>query len=244
MEPLLEWFVSKGCSLDWVHPQRLTTPAHAIARVVAQSWVYTSVELNCTLPTCSEFVMTVLRRENRDVCRCHCSEGGCPIIGCVTKRNLWNPPFGTASFPHELRARQTQNMIRHLVYAIVDSHNDYQWMAPAIIRILTFDELNLTHTCCNETFVYPWPQRLRCKEIDEIQFVEMQDIKLLEDLMQEFKAEWEAHTGKFHEFMDDIWRPRMDKVCGEISDIDESQIKRIKQLGVKLDEVEKSSVSD
>ncbi|KAF2180161.1 hypothetical protein K469DRAFT_673443 [Zopfia rhizophila CBS 207.26] len=189
--------------------------------------------------------MTILLRENRDVCRCHCSEGGCPIIGCITKRNLWNPHSRTSGFPQELLARQRENLILRLVYALVDSHDNHHWMGPAIIRILTFDELNLTHTCCymiHGEFLWSW--RLNCKERDETHFVEMKDIKLLEDLMQEFKAKWEAHTGKFHEFINDIWRPRMKEVCGEISDIDKSQIQRIKDLGVNLDEVEKEGVSD
>ncbi|KAF2010112.1 hypothetical protein BU24DRAFT_496894 [Aaosphaeria arxii CBS 175.79] len=233
-ESLLEWLVSKGCSLDWVHPQHRTTSAHFIARQFACSGVFTSINLDDSLPPCSEFMMDVLLRGNRDVCCCHCSEDGCTVIGSAIKLS--------SGLVDTIEERRTGML--HFVYEIVDLHDDRRWMAPAIIRILTFDKLNLTHTCCHESLKRWWlSDPPDCSEIDEIHVIEKKDIELLERLMEEFTAAWETHTGKFQEFIDNVWEPKMEEECGELSDIDESQIQRIMDIGVVLDKVETQTVS-
>lgn len=245
---VLEWFFDKKCSLELIDTQTLTTPAHAIGYTLAIG-IISDYHNNVALPH-GEFLTDILVRGNRDHCTCACSANGCSVLGCLVKRSNCRPwedfvrmplPLRNDSvrMPISLRHQRRETFILNPAYDLVDAHRDRYWLGPAILRVVTFEELRLTHTCCyrmGEEYQgrYRRPDE---KERNEIQFAENGDIELLEELVTDFEVQWEGYVGSFRDFIKSIWRVRMDEVCGETSCVDEDNVAKLKEIGVVLDEV-------
>jgi hypothetical protein len=88
-------------------------------------------------------------------------------------------------------------------------------MSPAVLRILTFEKLLLTHTCCHRICeeVYQKYARPTPDEAQVIYDVERDDINLLDSLVANFAAKWAGYTRPFVTFMNRVWKPRMRAVC-------------------------------
>ncbi|KAF2853358.1 hypothetical protein T440DRAFT_476632 [Plenodomus tracheiphilus IPT5] len=81
----------------------------------------------------------------------------------------------------------------------------------AIIRVLTFEELSLTHTCCYRIRdeVYGRFTRPTVEEAQDIRAIDREDIALLDRLMEEFEDAWAQYPGNFAKFLKKVWKPRM-----------------------------------
>jgi hypothetical protein len=186
------WLVDHGADPTWIHPTLLTTPGHKVARCGTCEIRMGSAD------------MSLIVSEQRDNCGCHCSRNGCFVIGCAvsTMNGIYYRPF-----------RRTQS---HL-FALVDDDRASTWMSSAILRILTFEKLSLTHTCCyrihNEYwggFTRPTPEEAKI-----IHDLERDDIHVLDRLVADFEDKWATYTKRFVTFMNRVWRPRMQVVLQE-----------------------------
>ena len=101
----------------------------------------------------------------------------------------------------------------------------------SLLRFLTFDELQITHTCCSidrctDDITGPEPA-----EVLEIHDEERLLIERLEDLLVEFDLIYRELNVSKVQFLLGYWRPRMDQVLQESGDIDEE---KLRELGVIL----------
>jgi hypothetical protein len=115
-------------------------------------------------------------------------------------------------------------------------------MSSAILRILTFEKLSLTHTCCYRIrdecrgyFTRPSPE-----EAQIIHDLERDDIHVLDRLVADFEDEWATYTKRFVTFMNRVWRPRMQVVLQERETDRETYQAELIGMGVTL----KKSVED
>jgi hypothetical protein len=186
---VIKWLVDHGADTTWVHPTLFTTPGHKMAR--------------CRAPEIKKVsaYMSLIVSEQRDKCTCYCSLKGCFMIGCAVS---------TMNGRYYRGFRRTRS---HL-FALVDDNRASTWMSSAILRILTFEKLSLTHTCCYRihdecwgTFMRPTPE-----EAQIIHDLEHDDILILDRLVADFKEKWATYTKRFVTFMNRVWRPRMQVV--------------------------------
>ncbi|KAJ9635400.1 hypothetical protein H2199_008403 [Coniosporium tulheliwenetii] len=109
-------------------------------------------------------------------------------------------------------------------------------LAHELLRLKTFEALNLTHTCCDGNCDLrkrqsPTPEET---EIDEIQDEERILIAQLEELVAEFDFEFERRQEPLLAFLDGYWTERMEEVLAESDSSDEEAIRQIEELGVKV----------
>jgi hypothetical protein len=84
-------------------------------------------------------------------------------------------------------------------------------MGTAVLRLLTFEALYLTHTCCYRVQdEIKWCfQCLTAEEAEVMRDLERADLELLETLVIEFETKWCTYSRSFATFMKRVWKPRM-----------------------------------
>jgi hypothetical protein len=146
-----------------------------------------------------------------DDCICCCSQDGCLAIGCAVSKyapdpGYWQPRYVT----HKGEAFRRHQILPQL-FSYIDRNQASNAMGTVVLRLLTFEALHLTHTCCyrvheeiNGKFVRPTTE-----EANVIRDLERADIELLETLVAEFETKWSTYTRTFPTFMNRVWKPRM-----------------------------------
>ncbi|KAH8731946.1 hypothetical protein GQ44DRAFT_269406 [Phaeosphaeriaceae sp. PMI808] len=230
---VVEWFLEKGATVDWMHPRKLTTPAHLLGRRL--TYWRPGLDHLCKL----EYLLTASHTDN---CTCHCSisQSGCRVIGCIV-HNIWvrSNAYSLLGIGESVAYKE---LIRSYVYTLIDTHKSSKWMSSSALRVLTFDELSLTHTCCvdlsNET--EKWGSPLTKEETREIHEIEHKDIELLDMLTKEFESKWHTYTGTFAQFIKKVWKPRMKAIRNQQKDTREI----FREVGVELLPCEDESTSE
>jgi hypothetical protein len=222
--PKVEWFLNHSVDLTCTHPVLLTTPAHVCVRKMMRC-----VEWEGQVQGL-EKLRSYLSLVDQDGCVCYCSKGGCYVIGCAIQKdqNILEP------FSLDNSRRYPRQMVQAQLFKLVEHHRDAVWMSSAILRVLTFERLSLTHTCCyrildevwkSNCFTHPTPE-----EAKDIHDHERTDIDLLDKLVTEFEGQWAEYTGSFITFLNRVWKPRMRAVRQEQQvdkQIYEAELRRI-----------------
>jgi hypothetical protein len=221
---VIKWLVDHGADTTWIHPTLLTTPGHKMAR--------------CRAPEIEKVsaYMSLVVSEQRDKCTCYCSLKGCFMIGCaVSQMNKTDSPSRRGQ---DDCFRKTQSRL----FALVDDNRASTWMSSAILRVLTFEKLSLTHTCCYRIYDECWGDFTRPtpEESQIIHDLERDDILILDRLVADFEDEWAAYTKRFVTFMNRVWRPRMQVVLQKRETDRETYQAELIGMGVTL----KKSVED
>jgi hypothetical protein len=218
---VFRWLVDHGADPTWTHPTLLTTPGHKIARSTADKIRMGSVDLS------------LLIYEQRDDCTCYCSPKGCFMIGCAVS---------TMHGRYYRRSRRAQS---HL-FALVDDDRASTWMSSAILRVLTFEKLSLTHTCCYRIYDECWGYFTRPspEEAQIIHDLERDDIHVLDRLVADFEDKWATYTKRFVTFMNRVWRPRMQVVLRERETNREIYQAELIRMGVTLKESDENQEKD
>jgi hypothetical protein len=206
---LLEWLMDQGADPFWTHPILLTTPAHVFCR-----YLYI---------TQSDAVRNLLVLKRHDGCSCHCSQGGClAIASTILEHYLDHYPA-------------TDNVMS--IFALVEGHRTSTWMSSAILRVLTFEELSLTHTCCYRIFeeVRRGFSRPEPEEAEVIYEHERDDIELLDGLVAEFEVRWATYKKPFATFMNRVWKTRMRVVLQEREMNEDVYAAELLKLGVVME---------
>jgi hypothetical protein len=221
---VFRWLVDHGADPTWTHPTLFATPGHRLARFATDEIEFANANLS------------LIVSKQRDSCTCHCSRNGCFMIGCAVSqmnkatyslRRGWNDRLRTTQ-PH--------------LFALVDDNRASTWMSSAIFRMLTFDKLSLTHTCCYRIYDECWGDFTRPtpEESQIIHDLERDDIHVLDRLVADFEDEWATYTKRFVTFMNRVWRPRMQVVLQERETDRETYQAELIGMGVTL----KKSVED
>jgi hypothetical protein len=223
--PLVEWLLEKGANLAWIHPTFLTTPAH----VIGSSLRCTKFDANSV-----SLLDPVLLCDKRDQCSCYCSylKSGCRVLGCTTRHDQSD---------HWKRANFKMYVEPH-ISALIDGHRSLAWASSAVLRVMTFEKLSLTHTCCVHQDYRHLSQKLQPtkEEARNIFDIERDDIDLLDKLMEEFDSLWATYRGTFAKFIKRVWKPKMRSVLKEKRDPDDIY----RETGVVLKRVEPHELSE
>jgi hypothetical protein len=225
---LIEWLVEKGAMLNWVHPSLQTTPAHLIASNYACERQYHEIEASKRIGCVNgQFVEFLLHVEHVDQCLCYCSDSGCRVLGCAVKSFERFPPSTST------RQRFQEPNLDPVFQAVDLKRLRSAESGLAVIRTLTFDKLGMTHTCCVRLITHGCKQTE--EELQDISYMESKDINLLESLMVDFEHTWAEHAGTSKEYIETVWKPRMEDEIGHSSkEVDLDTIERIQEIGVNL----------
>jgi ankyrin repeat protein len=175
---------------------------------------------------------TIFESSQRDLCSCYCSPVGCTALTCFFKglsRQYWS----TAMRSFMLKPRYGRLQLFDL-----DSWNA-SVVARDIIRMMTFNSLSLTHTCCLFEGVWASGLKLRIKEQVEIYRIheeERDDLELLAKLMEDFTLKFIELQISLEEFITGYWRERMAEELYKKTQIPTNELERQRELGVWLKE--------
>jgi hypothetical protein len=227
---VMKWLLDHGADPFWIHPEFLISPAHAIVRRACER-----ASLLCRMDPLDR-VQHLLIQEQCDGCTCYCSEAGCYTIGWAISNYVHQ---GTPRTRRNSR-RKTQSYLFNLMHENAGAN----WMSSAILRVLTFEKLSLTHTCCYRMYSAMWIYFTRPtpEEAQDIHDLERDDINLLDTLVKEFEAQWTNYNKPFVTFMNRVWRPRMRQVQ-KVKD-EEAYEAEVRGLGVILEHSEEDTSSE
>lgn len=201
--------------------------------VLPSDWTRTS-----TLDLIHQFFYDFLGSRSRDSCECWCSPHGC--LPCT----MWLKYWGVKDERLRNRGRHSlpyQGQLDHLLML----ENASRQVSTEILTYLTFEALEMTHTCCiiESLFQVPWlgSSRFFIKQflgnVREIQDEEEELGARLEHLVREFQSKLESSQHSLREFIYGYWSRRMAEECLPNHD----NMEAIQEAGVNIDETCKSS---
>jgi uncharacterized protein YchJ len=129
-----------------------------------------------------------------------------------------------------------RQIVKPYLFSLTERSRSPGLMASAILRVLTFEKLHLTHTCCYRISgeLYKRFQRPTPDEAKVIWDHEQADIELLNNLMEEFERSWAAYDKPFAKFVKRVWKPRMRQVREEREINKEVYEAELTRMGVVL----------
>ena len=178
-----------------------------------------------------------------DDCYCACSSNGCTPFTILLKTINRQARFLTRVSKRPLDIRRI--LVQHLETQghPASSVSVRSKIVEDVIRIETFEALRLRHTCCN---AYGWTARRRytTEEVQEIHEEWEELLSKHEDLVSEFCHMFEELGGTLTSFLGGYWQTRMDEVLEEGKPLDEEQRRRLREIGVVLEEASEESEND
>jgi hypothetical protein len=171
-----------------------------------------------------------------DECQCSCSTDGCRPV-TVFLRELHRLCPYNEEWSHE---RDHKAFVK-VIDKIAKTDDAWKWLPTEIIRFVTFEGLEIGHTCCllsyykvkgfmHESFV-----SREVQYINEVQEAYRPSIKLLEKLLDEFNAKYTELGLPFLEFYNGYWKARMNEVIDELEVVNEEELQKTEELGVVLE---------
>ncbi|KAH5442343.1 hypothetical protein HBI23_131770 [Parastagonospora nodorum] len=243
---IFRWLLEHGALAIWIHPVFFTTPAHIYVRN------FISLAATGERSEHLEKFNDLLLLGHPDSCVCYCSKEGCRFIGGALAKHCGEFAWFNQNFQRQTTKKDLQ-AIQLYIFRLAQKDRTAAWMSSAILRVLTFDALSLTHTCCYrvQEEIYEFFQRPTPEEAKVIYDLEREDIELLENLTTDFELKLATYTKPFVTFMNRVWKPRMRAIRAERrveKDIYEAELQRIgvrlKQAGEEETESDSESDSD
>ena len=200
-------------------------------------------EINRQSKSSREFLAEIFSNTTSDRCLCACSTRGC-LASTIIQRTvctqlcirIWRKfetgGYGSYAFAEVLHSRELAMLMTETVIALLGSHNECQtWLADALIRFQTFQELGLRHTCCRYDTELRYFTEHEPDEVNEIRNEDSEGIELLEALMIEFSEKRKDQD--VMTFLKGYWTTRLDDISGARGRVDKD---KLKEIGVDLDE--------
>lgn len=231
---LILWFLRKGLSLE-LKMLRLNDDGKYIPHTPASLYVGRliihmlskepeALKDPITRKELVSLLKKVITERASDDCECSCSLDGCYAITAMMKESVrryseWDS--------------QVHEFITWLVNLLDIANDGWSFIPANIIRFLTFERLELTHTCC--VWQDGEPSYFAILDGDdriEIQEEESADLSVLETLMEEFRHAFVYLGVPLTEFLQAYWMPRMEEVMGSPLAISEDEARQICELGV------------
>jgi hypothetical protein len=183
------WLLSRGANLYATPkvPQKGTTNPHstaALATRVGQAFGHGAFS-NC----CSEvdpkvrglpkLLCSISRFDN---CICGCSSRGCFPATMMFKKFYRRRPTGFGYFKY-------LSPIRWVTHHLPPTNESWCWLSTEAIRFLTFDALDIRHTCCT----WHWNGCIHVRDEEEAEEIREEGwfrLQLLEELVTEFVTKY------------------------------------------------------
>ncbi|KAJ5995488.1 hypothetical protein N7481_002465 [Penicillium waksmanii] len=170
-----------------------------------------------------------LRAPCRDNCLCACSMGGCtPLLAALRHLLLrYTPRFYMKDGVNRLPG--AMNFLISRAERSVD-------IQISVIRLITFDALDLTHTCCrkSDTFADDRLQYMEKAEVDEIRDEESLLLEEFESLLDDLVAEFQRLGLPIIEFLQGPWYRMVLGHINRLGTYDEIHMSEVRGIGLKL----------
>ncbi|KAJ0423612.1 hypothetical protein BJY00DRAFT_38740 [Aspergillus carlsbadensis] len=212
------WFFVKGASPYLLQGNSHTTPKHILSANIAyalytgplhDSWSNTSEARTSH----QDLLRQVCTTDCRDKCHCYCSIAGCSSLSMALRQVLSNVWYRKRTF-------RCQREIKFLK-KITTELQGISGVSQEVIRLLTFTDLELTHTCCQAKH---WIPLRPCKcstsfgmlfqAFDKDEAIEIHDEERIlladfEDLVEQLNADYTSSSVSLWEFLETRWSQRI-----------------------------------
>ncbi|KAF7621843.1 hypothetical protein AFLA_008395 [Aspergillus flavus NRRL3357] len=229
------WFQAKGASLYSQFPMKSALPIHHIAKCVGK-WLgedlhHRSGQVHKMQKDASSCQRALLKdvladTEHHDSCVCACSVGGClpsTILIAEATRN-------SDSRPDHILPRLFGFFGSIALDGVKEMHNI---LAPVVLRLCTFELLEITHTCgYHKRGIDTLGGRVTIYDVPEIHSEQRHLINRLEELVLEFEDRYRELNVTLPEFLTGYWKDRMDEVKAEEQVFDQEEAQRMREVGV------------
>ena len=175
----------------------------------------------------------LLKANPRDACLCACSLDGCTPFTVLLKTINHRDEYKIDS---EYRTRYRRHVIQLLEAASHPaSPGDLpQEICEDIIRFEMFEELQLSHTCCNVTYGNAYPRYDILKQVREIRDEEEELLRKHEHLVAEFCGKFREQGGTLSSFFKNYWEREMAEVLADEKPLSEEEMGKLIEIGVVL----------
>ncbi|KAH7371860.1 hypothetical protein BKA64DRAFT_729050 [Cadophora sp. MPI-SDFR-AT-0126] len=237
----LKWLKDKGIDVYHRHPKYGGTAIHALgANIGARFREIHWFSMKRPSPTNKEAsIATSFFQDNAtDDCLCACSKSGCLVITSALKNcRDW---YKYTELPTGKKLKEDKRLlISTSILQLVEANIDESpWIPCEVIRVMTFEWLELTHTC----HVDPKHEFSACRgllsheEIREIQEEERNLLGQHEDLVTGFEAKFAELGLPLTTFLKEHWEPAMDKLLEENPTRRAEEEQRMRELGIVVDD--------
>ncbi|CEL03870.1 hypothetical protein ASPCAL05009 [Aspergillus calidoustus] len=190
-------------------------------------------------PDVLEFLYMMITDDSRDGCSCACTNGGC----CSSYQQILHGFFRHVKLYWPYQDSSTTAfaaLIDALQYAVPGRFSEDQRRAIALqtLRYLTFNALDITHTCHKNKEYFP-SRVFEVEEIQEIHEEEADLIRQLDELVAEFARKYDELGYGLHDFIEQYVKPRLNEIVDseseEEEEVDPDYQQRVRDLGVNLE---------
>jgi hypothetical protein len=141
------------------------------------------------------------------------------------KKFYWRRPTGFGYFKY-------LSPSRWVTHHLPPTDESWCWLSTEAIRFLTFDAVDIRHTCCT----WHWNGCIHVRDEEEVEEIREEDrfrLQLLEELVTEFVTKYAELGVGLMEFLEGYCTERVKKELSQ--PVDEEEIRRIEAIGVILD---------
>ena len=178
-----------------------------------------------------------------DDCYCACSSNGCTPFTILLKTINRQARFLTRVSKRPLDIRRI--LVQHLETQghPASSASMRSKIVEDVIRIETFEALQISHTCCDCDWEPPH-RRYTPEEVQEMHEEWEEILSKHENLVSEFCHKFQELGGTMTSFLEGYWQTRMDEVFKEEKPLGEEDLRRLRDIGVVLEEASEESEED
>lgn len=176
-----------------------------------------------------------------DSCKCSCSSRGCTAYTMIVKSSIMQ------ALMHDIKTRRCCRAVALTITKVLTpfleaDRRALQWLRREMLRCITFNALDLRHTCCNISRVERRLEYVIAEAGDEEDWREIRDEQaekamLLETLLDEFQDKYDELAIPFERFVGGYWRDRMREIRAKQKPIDRAALESV---GVRLDQTDDS----
>jgi hypothetical protein len=240
------WLVSKGANLARKLPRSNATVAHRISsvmvehvfRVTCSDYITGTKTWPKFEAIFSEHMDTVfLAPSIQDGCVCACSLGGCTTLSVAFRKASSKVAREFRGLTLGVTLGERQRLFRKVYRLIILWTESRPGVDQAIIRFLTFEGLQLRHTCCIEIDKRPdtiWEDARDRSEMEHIWEEDEHGLHELEQLVSEFEFQFKQNGLPITEFLDLHWHTGMINFLSRRGLYDEDYHTQTRNLGVFL----------
>lgn len=238
---LLKWLKGKGADVHREHTRIGGRAMQGVGACIGRGF-YHEGEGGLKLKPLTEQEVSVaasfLQDDVTDDCLCACSKTGCRIITSALKKcRTW---LKTIQLPNKEYFSKYISLpvCISILQPLEEENGENAWMPFEVIRVMTFEWLELTHTCHKDsTPMYGGPRGPLSKdEIHEIHEEERYFLAQHEKLVSQFETKFTELGLSLTTFLEVHWAPAMVEVLKENQTRNVEEEQKMRELGVVVDE--------
>ena len=240
---MLSWLTSKGASLLTKQRNHSWRALHFIAgrfggysADLREGFCTRDSSLNGYMAEISHAIKHSggigLLKRIRDHCSCVCASSGCTMTISMLKAYL--SAIGSCS-PDGIYQQPRFLYVDLWLLLFIEETSSTATTISEILRVILFEELGLTHTCClfeQSVKGDGFRDGMTAEDGRVIQEEEANLIATLEDLLELAISRWASSSGPFSNFIEQFLA---DEVHSSPKDWDKDYVRKVEDLGVKLE---------